>query len=111
MLIAHELAHQWLGDVVTPSAWSDLWLAEATATYVAHEIVAAWHPEWRPWDELQPAIDEVMADDELAAAHPVRATAAGHALSTRSSTPRGPRSCACSPVGSGPRPYATPCAG
>ena len=73
MLIAHELAHQWLGDVVTPAAWNDLWLAEATATYVAHEVVAAWHPEWRPWDELQPSIDEVMADDELAATHAVRA--------------------------------------
>jgi puromycin-sensitive aminopeptidase len=72
MLIAHELAHQWIGDLVTPAAWNDLWLAEATATYVAHQVVAAWHPEWRPWDELQPSIDEVMAADELAAAHPVR---------------------------------------
>ena len=80
MLIAHELAHQWLGDVVTPTGWKDLWLAEATATYVAHEIVAAWHPEWRPWDELQPSIDEVMADDELTAAHPVRATDGDHAM-------------------------------
>ena len=80
LLIAHELAHQWLGDVVTPASWSDLWLAEAGATYVAHELVAAWHPDWRPWDALQPAIDEVMADDELDAAHPVRATDGGHAL-------------------------------
>ncbi|HEX6837512.1 MAG TPA: M1 family metallopeptidase, partial [Polyangia bacterium] len=80
LLIAHELAHQWLGDVVTPADWSDLWLAEATATYVAHEIVAAWHPEWRPWDDLQPSIDEVMADDELPAAHPVRASDGGRAL-------------------------------
>lgn len=80
LLVAHELAHQWLGDLVTPAAWTDLWLAEATATYVAHEIVAAWHPEWRPWDDLQPSIDEVMADDELPAAHPVRASDGGRAL-------------------------------
>ena len=80
LLVAHELAHQWLGDVVTPASWNDLWLAEATATYVAHEIVAAWHPEWRPWDDLQPAIGEVMADDELPAAHPVRASDGGRAL-------------------------------
>ena len=80
MLIAHELAHQWLGDLVTPVAWNDLWLSEATATYVAHETVARAHPDWRPWDELQPAIDAVMADDELAATHPVRATDAGHAV-------------------------------
>jgi puromycin-sensitive aminopeptidase len=80
LLIAHELAHQWAGDLATPASWSDLWLAEATATYVAHEVVAAWHPEWRPWDELQPAIDDVMGEDELAATHPVRATDGGHAL-------------------------------
>ena len=42
--------------------------------------MAAWQPTWRPWDALQPAIDEVMADDELPAAHPVRASDGGHAL-------------------------------
>ncbi|HEX9101514.1 MAG TPA: ERAP1-like C-terminal domain-containing protein, partial [Polyangia bacterium] len=79
-LVAHELAHQWLGDLVTPTAWRDLWLAEATATYVAHELVGAWRPDWRPWDDLEPAVDEVMADDELPAAHPVRASDGEHAL-------------------------------
>ena len=79
LLIAHELAHQWAGDLATPASWADLWLAEATATYVAHELVASWHPEWRPWDELQPAIDDVMGEDELAATHPVRGSDGGHA--------------------------------
>jgi len=35
-LIEHELAHQWFGDSVTPSAWHDVWLNEAFATYLAH---------------------------------------------------------------------------
>ena len=33
MFLAHELAHQWFGDAVTPADWSDLWLNESFATY------------------------------------------------------------------------------
>ncbi|HUC33157.1 MAG TPA: M1 family metallopeptidase, partial [Ilumatobacteraceae bacterium] len=33
LLLAHELAHQWFGDAVTPAAWSDIWLNESFATY------------------------------------------------------------------------------
>ena len=71
-LVAHELAHQWLGDLVTPAAWNDLWLNEATATYVAHEILDGWRPAWRPWDEFQTSLSESLADDELPTTHPVR---------------------------------------
>ena len=34
-LVAHEIAHQWFGDSVTESTWSDLWLSEGFATYFA----------------------------------------------------------------------------
>jgi len=76
-LVAHELAHQWLGDLVTPRGWNDLWLNEATATYVAHELVAAWRPAWRPWDELQSALGGALSDDELPTTHAVRPAAVG----------------------------------
>jgi alanyl aminopeptidase len=43
---AHELAHQWFGDLVTTAWWNDIWLNEAFATWMSGKILAEWHPEW-----------------------------------------------------------------
>lgn len=44
-LIAHEIAHQWFGDSVTESTWSDLWLSEGFATYFAGLFVQHYESE------------------------------------------------------------------
>ena len=44
---AHELAHQWFGDLVTTAWWDDIWLNEAFATWMEQKLLATWKPEWK----------------------------------------------------------------
>jgi aminopeptidase N len=74
-IIAHELAHQWFGNLVTMRWWDDLWLNEGFATWMETKAVAAWKPEWNvAVDELQ-ATHGAMAIDALTATRAVRTAA------------------------------------
>jgi aminopeptidase N/puromycin-sensitive aminopeptidase len=55
LVIAHEMAHQWFGDLVTMQWWDNLWLNEGFATWMETKAVATMHPEWN--------IDQTVASD------------------------------------------------
>ncbi len=71
-VMAHELAHQWFGNLVTMEWWDDLWLNEAFATWMETATVARVFPEMRPEvAELQVAFEAFDADS-LASARRIR---------------------------------------
>lgn len=48
-VIAHEIAHQWFGNLVTPSDWKYLWLNESFATFFGYGVVDHYYPAWGVW--------------------------------------------------------------
>jgi alanyl aminopeptidase len=71
-VIAHELAHQWLGDLVTMKWWDDIWLNEGFATWAEAKIVDAWKPTFGATLEQIAGVQHVMDTDALSSARAIR---------------------------------------
>ncbi len=71
-VMAHELAHQWFGNLVTHRWWNDLWLNESFATWMAARVLSEWHPELGAERHLMRSAQRAMGSDSLASARAVR---------------------------------------
>lgn len=69
---AHELAHQWFGDLVTMDWWDDIWLNESFATWMATKMVTKLYPEWNNDIYRVRQLDVAIGSDSSATSKPVR---------------------------------------
>jgi aminopeptidase N len=75
VVVAHEMAHQWFGDMVTMQWWDNLWLNEGFATWMETKAAATWHPEWDFAQDDAQSLDETLNLDAGRTTRTIRATA------------------------------------
>jgi len=72
IVIAHELAHQWFGNLVTMRWWTDLWLNEGFASYMENFCVDKMFPDWHIWDlYISDRYAVALRLDSLSNSHPI----------------------------------------
>ncbi|WVZ93105.1 hypothetical protein U9M48_039114 [Paspalum notatum var. saurae] len=69
--VAHELAHQWFGNLVTMEWWTHLWLNEGFASWVSYLAVESLFPEWNNWTQFLDEMTSGLRLDALAESHPI----------------------------------------
>ena len=71
-VVAHELAHQWFGNLVTMDWWNELWLNESFATWVGWLAIDHLYPDYLVWSQfITESMQSAMALDSLRSSHPI----------------------------------------
>lgn len=71
-VVAHEIAHQWFGNIVTMAWWDNLWLNEGFASWMGTKATDRFNPEWQTWLRAAGEKEWAMSLDARATTHPVQ---------------------------------------
>lgn len=72
LVVAHEMAHQWFGNLVTTAWWDNLWLNEGFATWMETKATDHFHPEWQCLLTAASSKSRVMDGDSRSSTHPIQ---------------------------------------
>ena len=87
-VVAHEITHQWFGNLVTPSDWRYLWLNESFATYFGFGIVDHYRPDWEIWSQfILSQTDAALRRDGLQETIPIEIPGGEHLVINTSTAP------------------------
>jgi tricorn protease interacting factor F2/3 len=87
-VIAHEIAHQWFGNLVTPADWRYLWLNESFATYFGYGVVDYYCPQWNTWQQfLNSQTSTALARDAMHETFAIEIPGGEHVVINASTAP------------------------